>query len=821
MNVHQFTSVVRTCMAVLRRSNTAAGLVLLAALVPPAPAWATGNPPVIARIETTAHDAQEFFLRATLPVPRDTYLAGDRPPFSVLNPNGSTAPTQVEVVSRFPSRHDGADVIEILALVQRPSGAQVGDPITYEVIDAPHDASPLRVQSDVRELFDTPGSMVLSTHDVYGNEYSADLLTDWRDDTHHLRTLRDGEVARQFGTHEVLLISNTVEPQGVYPHMMGVHAYVTQWTDADYVSLDLRIHNGMSGLDPNDPTDDAMDKLYFQAVELSLPRGWTVLTAFDSPALGAMRDIGSRSLLPIVAPSPDGRMHVLGRQAHLVRRMILTRTPESDAARNLLEERGLGFCKEGPTPNGRGLYSWWNRRTARYFPQNQRLPNLDHIDRWQVRSGMRDQLNHFAIHIAAGTEPGYPVFTPALGYAQPWGIRYGGQTGADEIAFFDGIEIAAFGSQEGYRFTQLTQRLYADRHRSALYDKGGRPTRLVDWVRDNGSGAPYVPMIFFGVPNIEEADPFGFNQAPTFHEDVARNRGLLPTYEDDLLAYHPIDLQHYIRYTRSLKILAWLGNDALAKKELEMAGANARLSFHEYHTSANGNSASGLRGSMTYTAAFPGWGFHFGRASGWLLDTAVAAYALGHDELRSRFLPWFEKVSDVVADGQSTCTGIIQATGTNKIAGGRYRIMQSFEASIIEHMLVGMRSTVFKGIDGPRYASLGRVLERSLYAQMSPLVWRNQYGGGPVDWMAVGPRNPNRPPFCGPPPRPEAQSGGSDGIFVWSDFAYGYTLTRDPVFLRRATELINHPDVIGFLLQAGRQGLASRAPMLALLQELQ
>ena len=44
------------------------------------------------------------------------------------------------------------------------------------------------------------------------------------------------------------------------PHMMGVHTYLTTWTNAPYIALDLVVHNGMDGLDPETSLDDLLDQ---------------------------------------------------------------------------------------------------------------------------------------------------------------------------------------------------------------------------------------------------------------------------------------------------------------------------------------------------------------------------------------------------------------------------------------------------------------------------------------------------------------------------------------------------------------------------------
>ena len=132
-------------------------------------------------------------------------------------------------------------------------------------------------------------------------------------------------------------------------------------------------------------------------------------------------------------------------------------------------------------------------------------------------------------------------------------------------------------------------------------------------------------------------DPFGFDQAPTFQVDHVRGQRLNPAYEDELVAHNPIDLQHLVRYMRSAKVLAWLGNDALAKDDLLLHAELARLSYCELPNNAAGSYIpSTLYHDMQSVAQDPGRGFSFGRGEAWCVDVMSTAYSLGDAEFRSR-----------------------------------------------------------------------------------------------------------------------------------------------------------------------------------------
>lgn len=779
---------------------------------------------IVAKVELAAPEENEFFLRATLPVPPGFFHPEQAiVPLSLTNFDRRVMPTQIETVSRYADEADGADVVELIARVERPPGSPPGERMSFFVAHNPHPSGEIETTESVAAFMNTPGAIRLTTRDLFGHKYSSDLLEDVREDDGRAVVLKDGLLTRQRKTHSILEPVETVPgAQGTYPRMMGVHAVVTEWTGEDVISLDLNVHNGLSGLDKSDPLDDALHEIYFDQLDLRIPRGWVVMQAFDNPLFGDPELKSGWRTYPVVEALQNGKTHMMPRQSHFWRRFVIYKE-RNDAterkAREILEERGLAFCTTGRAPAGQSYWSWWNRETARFLATNRRLPSIDHVGLHEIRQDFAADLQHYASHVAAGTVPGYPVISEALGWAHPWGVKYGGMTGGEEIFLYDGIELAASGSNDGYRLAQLIARMYVDRQRTSLYNKDGRPAAVRDWVQDAESSDSYVPFEYFLLPNLSSNEPFGFEEAPTFHHDSAVSQGKVPGYASELKAFKPIDLQHYVRYTRNLKVLAWLGNDALSKNELAMSSEAFRLSYHEHYNSPNGHAqGSSLRSALDYVGEHPGWGVGFGRGEGWGLDTAVAAYAVGDDDLRERYYDWFTKIADLVEQGQSTCTGVIMAQPQLGKAGGQYRVMQSFETAITQNALWAMNQTAFRGRSAQRANRLDDVLERSMYAQISPLVWRDG-SHGPANWIAMGAFNKQEPPFCGPPP-PDGDTEGSDHYQLWSSFAYAFELTGDPQFLDRAAEAAGTTNLYNWLHQGDLDNLANKAALLALVQEL-
>jgi len=773
---------------------------------------------IVGVLEVVVPAQESFTLRATMPVPKSTFRGGGVLPLSVVGSGRVPVPTQIEVVSRYPGDEWGADVIEILAQVERPDGLATGERARFFVIEDPHGRGDFLPTPDVQSLLAVPQSLVLRTRDVFGNEYTADLWRDVRDGSPEARVLRDGSIARQVATHEILLPVETVSGgSGTMPHMMGVHAYVTQWAGEDFVSLDLHVHNGMSGHDKVIEIDDALNSIYWDSLDLEVPEGWRVEQAYPSPTLGAGVDGAGRHVRSLVAAQAGGKLHVMPRQSQFWRRLVVYKNGSHSRALTALQERGLAFCRDGRRRDGTRFYSWFNPRTARYFPQNERLPHLEHLDLDFLRGRLAGEFLQFSGIVETGESMDtFPIYNPVMGWAHPWGTRYGGMTGATEIEVVDGVMAAGSAEPLGYRLAQVVARMYVDRQPTALYNKDGRPTTVADWLV-HGPSFDYVPMIFFLTPILPASDPFGFGDAPTFQTIAVERDRRGPDYETELGYYQPIDLQHYVRYTRNLKVLAWLGNDALAKDELRMAAELFRLSYHEYYNSPGGYlQGSGMLAGLLYVGSYPGWGLPTGRGNAWGMDAALAAYALGADELRTRYFPWFQSMAQLVTAGQSTCTGVIMSSPSNRTAEGQFRIMQSFSTAFLENAYYGMRTTVFEGTDPGSKGDLEDVLRASTYANVSPLLWRHA-PAGPVNWLAMGPYALQRPPYCGPPP-PGGEDVGVDGTHTWASLAYGFKLTRDGVFLERAAEMAGGD--LYDSLHSTWHNLNNRAAVLALVQEL-
>lgn len=766
----------------------------------------------VARLELALPGERTFVLQGTVPVPRNTYPRPDGLiPFSVRDIDGSLVPAQVEVVTRYADDAFGADVVEISASVTRPQDAPDGARLAYDIVYAPHACGAIDTPDAVSQLLRSQ-SIVLSSRDVFGNTYSLDLV-----DAGHDVSLRNGESIVEWRTHGSLMPD---APHGgadaTLPHFLGVHSYFRVFDKEPIVELDLRIHNGHSGLDTSTSVDDPLGKVYFESLELTLPGGWHVRDADPDVFTAGPDTIGDTTHYSIVHPLENGLLHVMPVQAQTIRRLVIYRPGDEDRATDYVRDANMGFARRGVNSLGEELFSWWNADTHRYFPQRNRVPELDHIGNAALSNELGQQYATLATALRTGAATGYPILAPALGWSHPYGVDDGGMQGGDGIVMYDGLTTLEAASNLGWRALAIRHRMFTDRHPVALYNQDGETTDYTQWTIEGHSGT-WLPIWCFLTPIFFAADPFGITTAPTFQIDAVHAQHREPAYEGLLSTYHPIDFEHFVRYTSPAKAMVWIGNDSLAKDALFQQAALFRLSYNDLPNSDYGHFIStGMGSDQNYVRDHPGIGFTFGRLESWGTDAVCAAYSCAAPEWRNRVRPWFNKLVDLVALGQSQCSGIVEAMIYEQMFQGHYRTRQSIEQAIIENMLVSVRESVMRGVDPARTAKLDDVLRRSCGAMVVAPSWSETLHA-PWTHLAVGDDDFTHPPFCGNTPG-DGVEGGGDAYQCWSSFAYAFELTGDLIYLQRATEMAGGTDLLTEMKAVGLDNLGNRAALLALLQ---
>ena len=775
---------------------------------------------IIGSIVVEAPVSRDFVLTATLPVPKGTLTDGAlAEPLSVRTSGGSAAPTQVEIVSRYPNLADGADVVQIISHVRRPDGVAPGTPVRYEVGVNPHRRHELELPTSVTDFLSAPGALKLQARDVYGNSYNADLLADVRSGNGDARVLADGHVMRKVRTHEILLPESVVQGQtATLPHMMGVHAYVTAFRGQEFLGVDLHVHNGMDGLDASSSADDALDDLYFRDLVLRLPSGWRAAFAVDNPAGGENAVAGAWNNFQLIEERSDGRVHLMPKLARMARRLVIYKPAAEERALEQLNAGWQGFCAAGDSPNGNAYYSWWNSETARYWAQNQQLPNLDYIGIENLREEFNSKCDLAETQFRTGASGPHPIQSGALGWAHPWGVAYQGMTGGDEINILDGHLLAASASRRGYQYTQMRMRGYCDRQPQALYGVDGDPTCVEDILVSGGGSETYMLGTFFHVPT-GSADPFGFQQAPMQQAQSVLTAGTVADYAEELQDWMPIDYQHYIRFTKDLKTLAWLGNDAMAKDLLAASAENFRMSYHQYRNDSGGyTQVTGLRNSMDLVAQYPGQGLPFGRGESWGIDANLCAYAFQGEEFRTARRSWLNIICDTVVEGQSNCTGNIEAYHIAHLFGGQAMVRQAMEASFIDATLWGMAATVFDGVDESRKNALLNAVVGNATATVSAPFW-NETANAPWSTIACGPSDPSQGEYCLNVPS-NFNTGYVQTTEGYSSLAYAYQLTQDPFYLERAAQMMGGGDLWTLLEGLGSHNTVNTGPLVTVMQRM-
>ena len=776
----------------------------------------------VARIALPAPTQAQFDLRATIPVPRGTFVnENGSMPLRVLNADGSPAPTQIEWVSGYANPSDGADVVELIARVNRPAGSEIGNEIVYSVVQSNHNPGSFQLPSPVEQLLDSPEAIQLIGRDVFGNSYSADLLRDVR--SGQSRGFRSGELMQQRGGHEIMTPDPGPYPQGApMPHMMGAKTYVTTVKGRNLVIIDLVIHNGLDGKRLESSADDVLNKLYFKDLKIEVPAGWTIHTAFGSPFLSDQVTANGRSSRDLVGAFANGDMHYMPRQSQFVRRLVISLGDTFQYGKDMLDERFLGFSRRGRSlSSGDELWSWWNPLTARYFPQRQLLPTLQNQDLGTIATNLRIEMARVDMQMSTGDAGIYPFLSPALGWAHPWGVAYGGMTGGDEINLVDGVRTVTTASNRGYKLMQAVSKSYLDRMPFALYNIDGEPTTKEDIVVTEGFGAPYLPGTFFMRPSTNYIDWYGFDQVSLDHPRAVREQNAGPDYEGELDGWQMIDTQHLIRFTRTWKVMAWLGNDAVSKEMLEATFERFRMSYQDLPNGAYGYAqGTGMLRDLDHVRLYPNQGVAIGRSEAWGLDAAMAAYALTDTTRRETIAEWTNQVVDLIADGQSDCTGNIMAQYVYKPQYVRYNVRLSRETGFLDQALRSVSKTMYDSVNAADQQRVEEILLRSVSASIEPPFWSESLQ---APWVICPSGSYDLdlfPDLCRDIPD-GSQSPDVDVTMYWSSLAYAYELSQDPVFLHKAAQMTASGDLLADFL-GGQAGIdiESRSAFMALLETL-
>ncbi len=763
---------------------------------------------VVAVFELASPSRDRFVLHGTMPIPPDalTFHRG-RTPLAVrsLGTTGELVPAQLEVVAR--DALGRPEVLEISAPVRR-SGPP-GSRSRYEVVRMDLDLPPPGELAEAAgELVATAGSALLSVRDVFGNRYEVDLLAPPEHPGSGGRTLvRDGYAARTLRTASVLVPTRTTGAGAPRDHLMGVHAYWTFWHDEPRVTLDLRIHNGLTnGSGAEDPRDTPLGIVYWDSVELELPSPWSAQPLLADPFFGPERQVGDRTIVPLVRGYETGELHMMPPQAQFHRRLTLAPFAASGVSPRGPMLEGQAFCLPG-----KGLWSWFPGSDGGHFlAQKTQLPTWEAFAFEKnkgpraVREHIGDQLARLRDLAERGASDDNLVGGQVMGWSHPWFYADQGVAGGVDIQFVEGHRAAGGASTEALERLMLLHRMNASRHPVAQWNVKGEPADVHLWRGPDGrvpfdfrTNGRVVPPEFtwpcFGGPSadVHVRAVHQLDKRPPYDMGTVHQKGGAPTGGNaSIFNWWPHDGQHAIRWTKNPKALVWLTNDALARDDLMLAASLFQLQFHGYeHVEASWSKGVTLKRFEQAVAAHPGQGIDLNREHAWGIDMMCAAYAISGDGWRAANRKWFERVTDLMGRA-SMPNGLISRRFHGGIVQGKYDGAQTFESLFLMHAQRCLNESVLRGTDEARARFLDWLQVRGCDYLFWPPVWERAVldGGyveqGPRFSYAVGLHDePDEPPFSdearwGARYLPEdGLSGPVERIYGFAILAYVQSLT--------------------------------------------
>jgi hypothetical protein len=695
--------------------------------------------------------SESFVLHATLPLPPG--MPQDTLGFEIRDPSATSTWTrsQWEVVTRYPGGEP--EVVELAARLQRPAGKRPGQWHTFDVRVAEEEQTPTDPGGQRMQGAPFPDLLELRCRDVHGHTYRARMLGS---------SVQRIELAAGSAYQRVRLYATLLpEPEArlatppALPHLMGVHAYLTRRAGDERISLDLRVNNGAtSGAADSTPSETPAGIVYWDALELVLPKGWSATALVRDPFLGKASQDGEHWVLPLVKALPEGALHMMGPQSQFVRRLTL-HSPASQAPRAEHPSlSGLAFCVAGP-----GLWSWWNPQTARYFPQRTPLAlwssyrRNGRLGQAALEERLAAGLQRLRTLLSSGTSQHGLLSGPLMGWAHPLGVSIQGMTGGSGIEPIVGQRTAAAADVRGVEVLMLEHRMHACRQPDAQWNHEGHPVGYELWRGQHNrvpfdfrTNANMVPRSFKlpargGPAASEQVEAvYAANRRPPYDRGTpARADGRVPDQDDALLAWWPHDGQHMVRYTSAPKALVWLANDALARDSLLHAAELFHLAFHGgRHAVESWSPGATLRVYEGLADAYPSHGLPIGRDQAWGMDAACAAYSCASPQWRAIHQAWLVRVAQLLLDGAMS-SGIVQRQVNSKVLGGRHASSQTFESHFLLHAERCLIESVLKGVHPERAAALLELHHRALEF----LYW------GPV-WSGPRPTLHSATPLAGP-----------------------------------------------------------------------
>lgn len=644
-----------------------------------------GNPPpagsfhvanvLVNKINHLAGANGEMVIKAVMPVPN--YLVKKTgkftldKSFSVVDRNGVALPTQLNIVSVYPSAGSDLYVEKVELVFKAKNYNPAGDMIfkVMQVNEAYNNIGFPIVSSDVESLITNDQSIFFETEDQYGKRYGVSAIK--RDS--HAGKLNE-KITRKGVNEFEKTFHNVMRPfagqTNTKSHLFGVKTFFTAQSD-NIIQANFIIHNAHSGDVPS--LNSPLHWIWFKDISVHLPRGWkmrpifeTIASPKDLPQVNSSHPLNGSltTKFDLIKAMANGKMQMLKAGRQIVLKTLIYKSNASlSKIEGLVEREYLGFVRPGVAEDGRKLFYFDGDLATNYLP-NTIVPQLHkYYNMNAVNNDLNAQFDNLRNAVKTGSSlVSERVFDNACGYFMGGSDGpQGGNTSGSFIDLYKGVQALAAASVKGFRYYELHKILINNRQTLHLFDLNGEPTQRETWLTQSNGQTYNKPADnghrFCMDNNNSKGDVFGYCDAynaqrvqingswTTLDYHYAESNNQIPScyFDARMKSYNSIDEAHWVRALRSLAPAAAIMNDNIAKFNLEQYADNYRMVNSPFPTKYSAyqgkNIYDGLAGLRQFAINNPGQGREGSvRALGHTMDSMAIHYVnLMDSTKRSQF----------------------------------------------------------------------------------------------------------------------------------------------------------------------------------------
>lgn len=526
--------------------------------------------------------------------------------------------------------------------------------------------------------------------------------------------------------------------------LLGVKVIITQYKDQAWSEFDVDISNGL-----------LVGDIEFNSLAIIFDDNYVAY-----PMTGSMRPC-SKS---------EGSKHWLAKpasyfwrkQGQIQRRFIVAK-PLSISRKYLEYLRAfgtLGFCLDwteafGPTKTGIGLVTGSMKIWG--------TDNKQYIGREAQRRLAAQKMSALKSCLEKGIKnENHGVYSVSYGPFHPYHIPMQGAQGGFGILHYSGESLCL----EDYVANVCIAHMCAERQNIVMTLPNGNIKTVKDFVEE-GNGtiqfdfAPYDFEIN-GVPTYNNLPPFTIGDA-----------------NKELKNWPPFDAQHQCRYNKPLQALVFLGNDSIAKHQMEVSAEINLLYLNIEEQNAGWGGTHNLKGLLKYATLNPRQGGVLGRAQCWPVDAIMAFHALATPEWRTKNVAWINAMASLIIISQMP-TGWnnrvdpdahSQVSETAKLPM-QYDVAQTFEVEFEDWIKRCLAVAI-----SPR-DRLRRGLNKSMIRSAQSFFKTNVYDGNAYKWyIAVGHNNGDA--FMPTELAYNLTSGNAETFYGWYVLNHAYLAAKE------------------------------------------